>query len=53
MSVVTECSTQGLAYKSTAIVNESGRRDGFVQRGAKPLKGFSDPVLAYECVWSA
>jgi hypothetical protein len=44
---------RALPTSSTAIVNESGRRDGFVERGAKPLKGFSDPVLAYECVWSA
>jgi class 3 adenylate cyclase len=38
---------------SKAIVDECGRRDGFLERGAKSLKGFSSPVSAFECVWSA
>lgn len=37
---------------SQAIFEECENESGFVARGAKPLKGFSRPVEAYECLWN-
>jgi class 3 adenylate cyclase len=37
---------------SEAVMKECGGGSAFVDRGAKRLKGFSSPVVAYECVWS-
>jgi class 3 adenylate cyclase len=38
---------------SENIVREHGGSAVFVQTGSRPMKGFSEPVAAYECPWTA
>lgn len=38
-------------FVSENVLKEYGSADAFAQRGERVLKGFPEPVPAYECVW--